>query len=143
MKRSELRNIIKEEIKKVTNEDMATWIDRSNLDDVGSSLVDHIEDVDWYDDDDDDDTISGSDFRTMASKLGTPLNDLKLAMYYTEEGWDSTGDYTKVSKVYSNQHHHPQHSINDIGFSIDKTNGILFFMKNLGGGSSVRGFIFS
>ena len=25
----------------------------------------------------------------------------------------------------------------------NKTNGILFFMKNLGGGTSVRGFIFS
>lgn len=143
MKRSELRKIIKEEIKRAINEDMATWIDRSNLDGVGSSLVDHIEQLDWYDDDDDND-ISGKDFRIMASKLGTPLNNLKVTIYATGEGWDSTGDHAKVSKVYQRPSNYPRHRINGVAFDIDEKNGILFFSKYVGGDTgAIKGFIFS
>ena len=143
MKKSELRKIIKEEIKKATNEDMTTWIDRSNLDGVGSSLVDHMEELDsWVDDDDL--NISGKDFRTMASKLGTPLNNLKVTIYATGEGWDSTGDYAKVSKVYQRPSDYPRHRNNNVAFDIDEKNGILFFSKYVGGDTgAIKGFIFN
>jgi len=143
MKKSELREIIKETIKEVLNKDMATWIDRSNLDGVGSSLVDHMEELDsWVDDDDD--GISSSDFRTMASKLGIPLNNLKVTIYATGEGWDSTGDHAKVSKVYQRPSDYPQHRTNGVAFDIDEKNGILFFSKYVGGDTgAIKGFIFS